>query len=415
MKILHCLHNYFPARGGAEWLMQNISEKLTQRGHETKVIATNAYSVEDYFLPGKGKKLISEDEEIINGVHVKRVPFSRRSTPLLYELGKVANRVRFPFSERLRMLSWGPRSRAYRRETLNSDGFDLIAACPLPTLNIRYAWKAAKKNSLPLVIIPCFHTEDPWSFRNRHYFRMLKEADAVITLTDWEKEYLVNEGIMQDKIHTIGAGIDISSNLPEIDIRRKYGITQEQIVLFLGQHGAHKGILDLIWAMQFVWPEKKDIALVIAGNPTAHTGTIERVISELKKEEKSNVYLIKSFPEEEKRAFLKTADIFTSVSAFESFGIVFLEAWRDKVPVIGCRRGASARLIDEFKDGLEVHYGNIKELAGAIVELLDGSETRKRMGEAGYKKVVENHLWDRIALKWEKVYDDTIRSHRKIN
>ncbi len=51
MNILHCLHNYHPARGGAEWLMKNISEGLVRRGHKVKVIATNAYSVEDYFLP----------------------------------------------------------------------------------------------------------------------------------------------------------------------------------------------------------------------------------------------------------------------------------------------------------------------------------------------------------------------------
>ncbi len=411
MKILHCLHNYHPARGGSEWLMQNVSERLVARGHTVKVIATNAYSTEDYFLPGKGKKLIQESEATINGVSVKRVPFTRKGAGLLNILRKVGNRVRFPFSERIRMTAWGPRSRDYSREILASQGFELIAACPLPTLNIWYAWRAAQKSKRPFVIIPCFHTEDPWTYNNRWYFRMLSQANAVITLTDWERDHLLqNSDLDPKRIHTLGVGIDIEEDASDIDVRTKYGIQQKSIVLFLGQHGAHKGIIDLIYAMRFVWESISDVALVIAGNPTAHTQEIKRTIKEFAPEQQNRIYLIEGFSEEEKRPLFNLADVFVSVSAFESFGIVFLEAWREKLPVIGCRRGGAARLIKEFENGLKVQPSNSAELAGALLELLDNPISRRKMGENGYKMVAANYSWDAILAKWENLYHDVLRT-----
>lgn len=406
MKILHCLHNYYPARGGAEWLMKNISEGLVRRGHAVKVIATNAYSVEDYFLPGKGKDLIKGKKDIINGVEVQRVAFSRKGYFIFNFLRSVANRIEYPRSSWIKMISWGPRSRSYGKEIERSRDFDLIAACPLPTLNVWYAWKASRKTNKPLVIIPCFHTEDKKTFCNPIYFQMMAGSDAVIALTEHERKYIHEQGnVPLDKIHTIGAGVEEKALPSMVDIRSKYRVFEKEIVLFLGQHGIHKGIPHLVKAMTYVWKERQDAALVIAGNPTAHTIKIEEEIDSLLPEEKKRVYLIKGFPESEKRAFFDAADVFVSVSLFESFGIVFLEAWLSKLPVIGCKRGGSSRIVHNFQDGVLVDYGKPKELAGAILELLENKDDARQMGENGYRKVLENFTWEKIIGKWDNLYE----------
>lgn len=406
MKILHCLHNYAPARGGAEWLMKNVSEGLVGRGHAVKVIATNAHSVEDYFLPGKGKDLIEAKKDIINGVEVERVAFSRRGYLALNFLRSVANRVKYPGSDWIKMMSWGPRGRAYGKAIERSRDFDLITACPLPTLNVWRAWQAAQKTKTPLVIIPCFHTEDSQTYDNPIHFQMMAGADAVVALTEYEREFIHRQGnIPLHKIHTIGAGVAEDTQPFRVDIRSRYGIREKEIVLFLGQQGIHKGILHLVKAMTHVWGERPETALVIAGNPTAHTVKIEGEISRLPQDEKKRVYLIKGFPESEKRSFFDAADVFVSVSLFESFGIVFLEAWLSKLPVVGCQRGGSSRIIDHFQDGLHVDYGKPKELAGAILELLENREDSRRMGENGYRKVRENYTWEKIIGQWVKLYE----------
>jgi glycosyltransferase involved in cell wall biosynthesis len=146
------------------------------------------------------------------------------------------------------------------------------------------------------------------------------------------------------------------------------------------------------------------VALVVAGNPTAHTAEIEKKIAALTPDEQKRIHLIKGFSETDKSAIFDAAGVFVSVSPYESFGIVFLEAWMAQLPVIGCRRGGSAKIITNFQDGLLVDFGKPRELAGAILELLENKNVACRMGENGYRKVQENFTWDRIVDRWEKLY-----------
>ncbi len=413
MRVLHCLHNYHPARGGAEWLMKNVSERLAARGHEITVIASNAYSVEDYVLPGRGKRLMPAGDERIGGVRVRRVPFSRKGVRVLNALRGISNRFGVPLGDRLRMLSWGPRSRRYYREALAVEA-DLIVACPLPTMNVGYARRAALRKGLPLVIVPCFHTEDRFTFHNPLYFRWLREAEAVITLTDWERDYLHRvAGVPLENLHTIGVGIDVDEAAPPAARTDAAGAREDGTVMFIGQHGLHKGILHLIRAMESVWTERPGASLVIAGNPTAHTPEIERKIRTLPPPQRDRVELIKDFPEDAKRALLGRADVFVSVSFMESFGIVFLEAWRENLPVIGCRRGGSSKIIDEFRDGLLVEFGNPRELAGAILELLGNRDVRLDMGRAGRRKTLDKYSWEKVLPLWERLYEDVVRRKRR--
>ena len=409
MKVLHCLHQYYPAIGGAENLMKDVSERLAARGHEVTVIATTARSTEDYFLPGKGKNLMAAGEESIGGVRVRRVGFTRRGARTLTFLRKVAWRIPIPGGDTWRALSWGPRSREYEAAAMGED-FDVAVGCPLPNWNVGCALKAAKAKERPLVIVPCFHTEDPYSFKNSLFYDWMRQADAVVTLTDWEKEFLVRTaGLREERVHTIGVGIEDEAPMKAaVDVRAKYGIREREIVLFLGQMGAHKGILSLITAMEDALDFREDMALVIAGNPTAHTRAIETRIRELDPKYGRKIYLIKGFPEEEKRAFFQAADLFVSVSPFESFGIVFLEAWRDGVPVIGCRRGGSAKLIDEYRDGLLALDGNTRELAGLILEVLGNPDIGRRMGNEGRRKVLKSYTWNSIIEEWESLYYELV-------
>jgi glycosyltransferase involved in cell wall biosynthesis len=221
-----------------------------------------------------------------------------------------------------------------------------------------------------------------------------------------EKDFLINLGVDPKKIFVTGAGIE--DNLPQtkVNVRKKYGIKENNIILFVGQHGAHKGIGSLIRAMDIVWKRKKDTALIIAGSPTAYTKNIVKLIQILSQEKRRKIYMINSFSEIEKNSIYRSADVFVSVSKYESFGIVFLEAWLNKIPVISCRDGGSSILIDNLRDGLHVEYNNPVELGVAILELLNDRTTRKKMGEEGYNKLKKNYKWPQIIDAIEKVIQE---------
>ena len=109
-----------------------------------------------------------------------------------------------------------------------------------------------------------------------------------------------------------------------------------------------------------------------------------------------------------------TATYTSRESPFESFGIVYLESWREGTPVIACNRGASSRLVDPFRDGLLVRDADAFELAGAILTLLRDPELRKRMGMRGRAKVRERFDWEMIADRYEEFFSIWGRPRKSI-
>jgi glycosyltransferase involved in cell wall biosynthesis len=96
-------------------------------------------------------------------------------------------------------------------------------------------------------------------------------------------------------------------------------------------------------------------------------------------------------------------------SGHESFGIVFLEAWAARKPVIGARIGAIPSVVTEGQDGLLIEHRNVRELVEAIGALLRRPGRRDELGNAGYEKVCKQYTWDIVADKFRAVYEKTLR------
>ena len=96
-------------------------------------------------------------------------------------------------------------------------------------------------------------------------------------------------------------------------------------------------------------------------------------------------------------------------SRSESFGLVYLEAWLHKKPVIGCNIEAVANLIDHNKNGLLVKFEDTDELSLAIKTLLN-STMRKKLGVEGYKKLVENYDADKLCNDFESICMSTMKN-----
>ena len=94
------------------------------------------------------------------------------------------------------------------------------------------------------------------------------------------------------------------------------GIKEKNIVLFLGQHGKHKKILELIHSMEYVLDHHPDTALVIAGGITEYTKIIKQEAKKkLKDHPNGNIYFFDNFKEGQKDALYKISDIFVSLSS----------------------------------------------------------------------------------------------------
>ncbi|MBU1323497.1 glycosyltransferase family 4 protein, partial [Patescibacteria group bacterium] len=100
---------------------------------------------------------------------------------------------------------------------------------------------------------------------------------------------------------------------------------------------------------------------------------------------------------------LAAADVFCMVSAVESFGLVYLEAWQKKKPVIGADIGPVRELIEGAQGGSLVKFGRVDELAAEIDRLVKNKDLAKRLGENGYKALKIRYSKKIVLSQLEKI------------
>ena len=142
----------------------------------------------------------------------------------------------------------------------------------------------------------------------------------------------------------------------------------------------------------------EDLVLVSIGLPTKMWQKKKRMLDE------SNLLDLGYLNEEEKRDAFAACDIFVLPSRYDSFGIVYLEAWRCGKPVIGAKVGAIPEVIEEDRDGLLVEFGDVEQLTSKMLYLLNHPDLCKEMGENGRRKVIERFNWEKNIEIVENVF-----------
>ena len=410
MKILHVVQGYTPAIGGTEFLVQRISENLVARhGDEVTVFTTTAARNCNVFTNPFYRQLRPGVQEI-NGVPVRRFRVFNLFGPALFYVQRLYAALHLPRDDYLRALYMGPIVPTMTGEISRFQA-DVVAASSFPLLHMHYAIRAREMRHRPTVLIGGLHPEEPWAFGQRIILDAIRQADAYIAYTGYERDYLVDNGIDATKIHTIGVGVEpkafASANGKRVRVR--FGWGQDPVVAFIGQQAGHKGIDTLIQTMPIVWRKFPRARLLVAGSKTRFSKVVRWRISQLPRMCQRLVTVVDDFGESEKPDLFDACDVFAYPSGYESFGIAFLEAWIRGKPVIGCRAGAVPSVIDEGRDGLLVGYKDRDELAQAIIALLRNPQLRHELGERGRKKTLDRYTWDIVSDRFRQVYQDVLR------
>jgi glycosyltransferase involved in cell wall biosynthesis len=416
IKLLFATHLFYPAIGGVEVHLKNLSAEFVKRGFHVDVVTTNAYSTEAFFLGDKRR--IEKSEEVIDGVHIERLGFMTFGASILRKLTSLACRIKYPFSDWIRFFSFGPRNRKFTKQIMAKDA-DIICGVPFPTMNTLYAYKAARKSGKPLIIIPCFHIFDSCSFYNKIFFKIMREADIIVAHSPLERIYLAKFGGIDKNRIVVLPPLPLKEHqleLPEIDkqaIRKRYGIKEKHIVLYLGQHGVHKQVNLVLDVMPYVWQTVADTALVIAGGVTDYTKKLKKQAQKMAETGNGNVYFIDNFATAEKEDILRMADVFISLSELESFGIVFVEAFNCGLPVVASKNNVSRYIVEETKTGILVEPKCTTEVAGAIIELLSDGTMRTTFSENARREANTTYHPQRILDTWEEVIHNVTSNRNK--
>jgi D-inositol-3-phosphate glycosyltransferase len=107
-------------------------------------------------------------------------------------------------------------------------------------------------------------------------------------------------------------------------------------------------------------------------------------------------------------ALLRSADVVVCTPAYESSGMVALEAMACGVPVVATAVGAMLDIVVHEVTGYLVARRESGELATAVNSLLRDSFLRRSLGAAGRDRTIARYRWDRIAADTARLYEKSI-------
>jgi len=293
--------------------------------------------------------------------------------------------------------------------------YDCVTVSSSPYYFIFYVgYLISKKLNIPYIIAPAFHSgvDDKDPLRKKYYKRtavpFFEHANKIILNTKQEGEaiydFCKNNGVElnKDKFLVLGQGVYLDKIMGGngARFREKYNL-KYPIVFQMGAKTREKGSFDLVESMKLVWDSGKNVHLVFAG---LNSKDFDFYLKSLDEKYRKNILNIDNISEEEKWDLFDAGDIFSMVSKTDSFGIVYLEAWAYSKPVLACKNEVMEEIFDDGKDGYLLEYGNTKEIAEKIVELLEDESKRKEVGSMGRRKVEEKYDWKKVMKKVDEIY-----------
>jgi len=213
------------------------------------------------------------------------------------------------------------------------------------------------------------------------------------------------EGRSEARFAVIPNGVDLSrfaSPIPPCGMRQEFDIPRDAPLLgVVARLEAEKGHRYLIEAMPAILGVAPDAWLAVVGEGSeadalrAQAATVsERIIFTGRRDDVSAL----------------TADLTVAIlpSLREAQGISILEAMARRRPVVASAVGGIPEVITSGTDGLLVPPADPAALAAAVGSLLVDPLLRQRIGEAGYRTVVERFSIDAQVKRIEVLYDEEL-------
>ncbi len=282
---------------------------------------------------------------------------------------------------------------------------------------------------------------------------VLNALPLILVTSNWVKEVYVRDGIKGDNIVVLPVGCDTDRYAPHgrddlkvKTIREDLGISDDQLmILTAGGDGASKGAQEVMQALAMIdakAPDWRYICKVWPQPRTERQNQIDRKLAEDLGIGKKVIFATNVVSQNFMPYLLSACDIYAAPSRLEGFGMIQVEANACERPVIAIDamafrdtmvHGETAFLADvvEERKITEALYGqgrdyershrivfpyprtaeyraSVPDIAKYLLQLMEDSALRKRMGLAGRKRVVELFDYRQVARQFVKIVSDRL-------
>jgi len=379
LNILTTCLRYPPAPGGAEVLIEQLSQGLASRGHHLKVYTSDLFR---HNLPAKwlNEKQIANDPDYIQ----------RLSS---FYFGA------FPY----------PLFRKLIRNALKEKNIDLVHGHNFYYYSADAGRMISHLKHVPFVFSPYFYIESreakKWRIYRQTLGRLTMAADCVIALSPFEKN-LITKYYKPKRIEIIPPGIN--EGLREkvnFNIYKKYGHQDKNIILSVGRICYGKGINVTIQALSQIVKKHPNTILAITGTDFGDKADFLKLAKKLGVSDK--ILWLGEIKEPILSSAYQYASIFCLPTNYEAFGIVFAEAMANGLPIVATDFSAVPYVVPKDEAGFLTKRGDAKAVAVALERLIENPDLAHSMGEYGRREALK-YSWEKMAEKVEEVYYELV-------
>jgi glycosyltransferase involved in cell wall biosynthesis len=286
-----------------------------------------------------------------------------------------------------------------------------------------------------------------------NYHEILEALPLILVTSRWVKSIYKRDGLSGKNIEVLPVGCDTDSFIPRdkndpkiVAVREALGVAPDQImILTIGGDATSKGAQEVMQALAIndtKAPDWKYVCKVWPQPRTEQQNLIDLQLATQLGIDKNVVYTTNVISRNYMPYLLAACDIYAAPSRLEGFGMIQVEAASCGKPVIGIKamgmldtmvhgqnaflasiaqevRMKETTLGDEsgyepghrvvFKRPKTVDFrASVHDIANYLMDLMENVELRKKMGEAGRKRVIENYDYRVVAKKFVELISEKL-------
>jgi glycosyltransferase involved in cell wall biosynthesis len=378
----------FPPRiiGGISRHVAELYPEIVKRGHEVHLITVAVDC--------------GASEEVVDGIHVYRIAVTSDNDFFQWVVQMNANMLDFA------------------KGFLANNSIDLIHAHDW----LVEAAAIALTDEYSIPIVATIHAteygrcngihNDTQAYIHHKEIRLTQSAQRVIVCSEYMRGELKRAlGCPAEKTEVVYNGLSVErwKNITaehQCDfeaLRAKYATPEEAIIYFVGRITYEKGIFILLNAMPKIIAAMQDrVRLVIIGTGDAYSILLQRQAWDL------GIYHKVTFTgfmaDADFWDFQKVANCAVFPSLYEPFGIVALESFAAKIPLVVSDTGGLPEVVRHHFTGTVTKVNDPNSLADGIIEVLKDQDYAKNLAENAQSELVERFAWRKLAAQTEAVF-----------
>src|SRR5690554_4631932 len=292
---------------------------------------------------------------------------------------------------------------------------DIIKQLPITGIDVIHAhtwftdgglaYELYIKNNIPYVVT--IRSTDlsmfvKYFYHTHNYAKnILLNAKEIIFLSEAYKNKVLQLPFIKKYAHDIGSkSLVIPNGIDPFWIeniqKRKEHLSKKIQLIYIGSFIKRKNLIRLIEACDILKKKNYDLQLNLVGGSPRYSNKLKVLI-----EEKEYINFMGKISDKDKLIeVVRKCDIFVMPSYGETFGLVYIEALSQGIPVLYSKNDGIDGLYREKHIGEAANPFEIEDIAQKLALMIDNYKEYNFKSEA----IVNNHDWNLVVKKLIEVY-----------